>query len=263
MIPRIPQSRALKVTARSLALACALWPPARPASAATIFYTNETDFVAAVGALPTLLNEFTNFDYLGWLAHPVQTNGNGISYYITSEPNLLQLVAFDGALSTTETNYGVAVTFTSGNVTGAGGYFYAADSNAAPFLVSMTVALSDGTVINVVTPAGGPVPFVGFLADGPPFSSLNISYISGDGTPALAHFYVIDGIPAPSISVAGQTNLLVSWYALPSNFVLQAASSLPATNWTTVDLKPVQVQTQFQVLVPMSNAAGFFRLKKQ
>jgi len=249
--------------ARSLALSFALVGGVRPASAATTIYTNEADFVVAFGVQPTLLNEFTNFDYLGWLAHPVQATSNGISYSITTQPFPLHLVAFDGALSTTDTNYGIAVSFASGNVTGAGGYFYAGDGNAAPISGVVTVGLSDGTVTNIVSPSGGSAPFVGFLTDGYPFTSLSVSYVSGAGTPALAHFYVIDGIPAPSISLTGKTNLLVSWYAAPTNFVLQTASTLQATNWSTVGAKPALVNTQFQVLVPNSGLAGFFRLKEQ
>jgi len=252
----------LTVITRSLALACALLAGARPALGVTTVYTNETDFVTAVGALPTLLNEFTNFDSLGWLAHPVQVNSNGISYYITSQPNLLQLVAFDGALSTTDTNYGIAVSFTSGNVTGAGGYFYAADSNGAPVSGVVTVGLSDGTVTNVVSPPTGPAPFVGFLTGGPLLTSLSVSYVSGVGTPALAHFYAIEGIPPISISLVAQTNLLVSWYAEPTNYILQSASRLPATNWATISATPSLVRTQFQVLLPISGPAEFFRLKR-
>jgi hypothetical protein len=263
MNTQIRQSQATALMARSVALLFAVVAGATTASAATVIYTNEADFVAAVGLQPIILNEFTNSDDLGWLAHPIQANSNGISYYITSQPNLLQLVGFDGALSTTDTNYGIAVTFTSGNVTGVGGHFFAADSNGAPLSGVVTVSLSDGTVTNLVSPSGGPVPFVGFLTDGLPFSSLNISYVSGGGTPALAHFYVADGVPALSIALAARTNVLVSWYAAPTGFVLQAASRLQTTNWTTFSAKPQLVQTQFQMLVPISGPTEFFRLKKQ
>jgi len=96
-------------------LALGLLP--NPALAATAVFTNETDFLTAIGNLPISLNEFTNFDYLGWLAHPIQANANGIDYQITSQPPLY-LVAFDGAVSTFSTNDNIVVTFTSGNVTG-------------------------------------------------------------------------------------------------------------------------------------------------
>jgi hypothetical protein len=252
--------RRLRVLLRGLSLALLLYP-GLPLGAATTVYTNEADFVAAIGILPVSLNEFTNQDDVGWLAHPIHSAMNGIDYSISSQP-LLLLVGFAGALSTRDTNDEILVTFNSANVTGVGGYFYSADANAAPIAGSVTVSLSDGTTTNLVIQSGMPLPFTGFLSDGPLFTSFVVTNTSGTGNPALALFYAVDGIPTPVITLTGTNSLLISWYAAPAGFVLQASPDSTRGTWTNVGTSPLQIDTQFQVLVPNSGPAGFFRLKK-
>src|SRR5215471_16721091 len=131
-------------------LALAIWGMPHPARAVTTIYTNETAFAAAAGNLPSFVNEFTNI-YLGWWAHPLPASSNGISYRIESIPALF-LYTFNGVVSTWDTTESINVTFTSGNVTGAGGYFYAANgTNGAPVTGSVTVSLDDGTVTNLTS----------------------------------------------------------------------------------------------------------------
>ena len=244
-----------------LCLVLAVWLCPGPAGAATAVYTNEAAFLEAVGNLPIFLNELTNFGYQGWLAHPIKATSNGISYQIASEPPV-HLVAFAGAVSTRSTNDGMIVSFTSENVTGTGGYFYAADADAAPVSGTVTMSLSDGTVTNVTSSAGQPPPFIGFLSDGPLLQFLTITNASGDAYPALAHFYAIDPVPSPSIASTGAGGLLISWSAASTGLVLEASEGVSGTVWTNVDLKPQTVSNQFQVALPISGRAGFFRLKK-
>ncbi|SRR6266567_1510481 len=87
----------LAAIAAGMGLALAPWVGLQPAVAATIVYTNEADFLSALGGLPMFLNEFANSDYFGWLAHPIQASANGISYSIVSQPPA-RLVGFDGVL---------------------------------------------------------------------------------------------------------------------------------------------------------------------
>ena len=245
----------------ALSLLFALWLTPQPAQGATTVYTNETDFIAAIGSLPTVLNEFTNSTYFGWLAHPIQVYTNAIGYWIASQPPV-RLVGFDGALSTHDTNDGILVTFTSSNVTGVGGYFYAADNNAAPVSGSVLVRLSDGTEATVASSAGAPPSFVGFLSDGPILTNLVITNVSATAYPALGHLYVVDGIPSPSITMLAPPNLLISWYAAPTGFVLQTSADLRGTSWTNVSSTPQLNNNQFQVVLPRSDRMGFFRLVK-
>jgi hypothetical protein len=263
MIPQLCNSRNIRRLVAITGALCLLLPfgPGSRLAAATTIYTNGADFVTAIGILPMSLNEFTNQDEVGWLAHPIHSSLNGISYSITTQP-ALRLVGFEGAFSARDTSDEIVATFTSGNVTGVGGYFYPADTNAAPISGSVTVSVSDGTVTNLTILAGAPLPFLGFLSDGPLFTSVTVTNTSGIGYPALAHFYVIDGIPSPTITLTGANGLLISWYAAPTGFVLQASSNPYALTWTNVEVKPQEINTQFQVSLPLSGPAGFFRLKK-
>lgn len=246
---------------QALTLVLLLWLPVSPGAAATAIYTNETDFIAAAAQQPASLNEFADIGYLGQLAHPVQSNTNGISYYVTSQPNL-HVVAFNGGLSTVETNDQLVATFTSANVAGVGGKFFAADANGTVLPGTVTVTVSDGTVAAATSSAGTPAPFLGFLTTGPLLTSLTLSNSSATGLPAMAHFYAVAGVPVPSIARGQNGSLLISWFGAPTGYVLQAAAQFPGGTWTNVPLTPQVVSNQVQVLLPSSGAAGFFRLLK-
>jgi hypothetical protein len=233
---------------------------ARPSLAASTIYTNEADFVAAIGAQPVFLNEFTNSIFPGPQVHPIYAASNGISYAITSDPPL-NVTAFNGAVSTVDTNDQLVVTFSSGNVSGVGGYLYTADTNAGVASGSVTISLDDGTVTNVSSTVGTPAPFIGLVSD----SLLNwmrLTNSDGAGWPALSHFYVVDGTPAVAIARTGASTLLLSWFAGPTGFVLQASSPVSGAGWTNVSTTPQIVGGKFQAIIPDSGAAQFFRLQK-
>jgi hypothetical protein len=244
-----------------LALGICATPPS--VQAVTTIYTNETDFVAAAGVLPQFLNEFTNLTYLGWLAHPIQAASNGISYRIESAPPLY-LYTYTGVVSTLDTTEAILVTFTSGNVTGAGGYFYAANgTNGAPTTGTVTVALDDGTVTNVASADNSTPLFIGFISDGPIYNSLTITNSSGGSYhPALSHFYVVAGIPSPAVTLTSSNYLNVSWYSAPTDLVLQSSATLQGAHWTNVPQAPQLTNNYFHLQVPISGPAGFFRLMK-
>jgi hypothetical protein len=237
-----------------------LFARSRVSQAAVVLYANEADFLSAAGALPMLLNDFTNFGYVGELVHPVQVSGGGISYSLSSEPPL-DLYAFNGAISTDYTNDQIVASFTSGNITGAGGYFYSSDDFAAPITGTVTVSLSDGTTTNIDTPKGGPLAFVGFLSDGPIFTSLTVTNVSASGYPTLTHFYVVDGIPTLLLRLTETNAAVVSWYSAPPGFILQTAPR-PDGPWTNVNTPPHLAGDYNQVTMPLTGPGGFFRLKK-
>ena len=231
------------------------------ARAATTVYTNEVDFLAATVGLPACLNEFTNLDYYGPLAHSIRISTNGIGFYLATAPRL-HLTAFPGALSTVETNDQIVATFTSGNVTGVGGWFFSADTNAAPATGAVTLTLSSGDTATVASSAGNPAAFFGFVSDGPIFTSLSVTNSAGGGFPALGHVYVVDGIPAPVVKLNAGGGLLISWGAAPAGFGLQGASSVNGSGWTNVTQTPQTNGNEIEVTLPAAAGAGFFRLKK-
>jgi len=74
---------------------------------------------------------------------------------------------------------------------------------------------------------------------------------------------VIGQTPAPSLGIVGSaSSIIVSWPASATGFTLQTTASLPAAVWSRVSASPV-VQGGFnKVTVPISGAAGFYRLSK-
>jgi hypothetical protein len=252
--------RRVRIILAGLGLVFAAWIGSQPVEAATKVYTNESDFITAAGSLPIVLNEFTNSAYFGWLAHPIQTYTNGISYWIASQPPV-RLVGFDGALSTHDTNDGILVMFTSTNIMGVGGYFYAADSSAVPISGSVTVSLNDGTVTDISSLSGSPASFVGFLSDGPALTTLTVTNTSGVGYPALSHFSLVSAIPTPSITPA-RSNVLISWDAA-AGFVLQTSPIMEGASWSNVNLAPQLTNNRCQLFVPLSQRAAFFRVVKE
>jgi hypothetical protein len=72
-------------------------------------------------------------------------------------------------------------------------------------------------------------------------------------------------VVAPSLNLTRSgSQFIVSWPASATNYVLEAAITLPASNtWTTVGAQPVVDGDQNKVTVPMSNGNKFFRLRGQ
>ncbi len=69
--------------------------------------------------------------------------------------------------------------------------------------------------------------------------------------------------PAPVLrieSTAGSPTL--SWPAKATNYVLEAATSLPAVSWTTVTNTPTVTATNHRVQLPLTGPAQFFRLRQ-
>jgi autotransporter-associated beta strand protein len=79
---------------------------------------------------------------------------------------------------------------------------------------------------------------------------------SGTGT-----FEVVVGLQL-GIERRGLSNVDVTWPSSYAGFILESASSLPATNWTAVAGSPVLLNNQWRQTVPSTNAAAFFRLNK-
>jgi len=67
---------------------------------------------------------------------------------------------------------------------------------------------------------------------------------------------------APALTIFPATNgVIISWSGELSNYVLQANSDLATTNWNDVTNSPVKVQDEYQVVIPTSERARFYRLK--
>jgi hypothetical protein len=67
-----------------------------------------------------------------------------------------------------------------------------------------------------------------------------------------------DGRPALNVA----TKVVVSWpSATSANWLLESASALPATDWTLVTNTPVVLDGEPSVVLPISGAAQFYRMR--
>jgi len=67
----------------------------------------------------------------------------------------------------------------------------------------------------------------------------------------------------PSLQIVGSApNIIVSWPASATGFTLQTTDKLPSAAWSTVTTTPVVEGGLNKVTVPISGAAGFYRLSK-
>ena len=68
---------------------------------------------------------------------------------------------------------------------------------------------------------------------------------------------VPDGRPALSLA----QKIVIAWPASATNWVLEAADTLPSANWTTVTNAPVMLEGQPAVVLGASEAGKFFRMR--
>jgi hypothetical protein len=247
---------------RWLMIAVGLWLAGVPPGRAATIYTNETDFAAGVGASQRYLNDFNDLTSPGQFAHPLNYSSNGIAYSIASIP-ALNLYSLVGAVSTLATNNDILVTFTNANVRAVGGWCYLTDVNGTPAAGTVTISLDDGTTVNIGTVSNSPPPFTGFISVGPVLTSLRIHGATSARYPTLDHLEGAEGRPGLSITHTPTNNLIISWPAPATGYLLQSSSQVAGPGWNNLGVAPQQKGDRMEALVTMSNAAAFYRLKKQ
>jgi hypothetical protein len=154
-------------TAQRFALALGLAALAASSSAATV-YTSSASFLANVG--PGAY--FQNFNGLP-SSPPESFAGGAFAYSIAAPEGLYGSGEFIG---TNQPNEALTITFTSGNVSAVGGNFYATNLSDAFQAVSITLTLSDATVVTF-TPSSVLDSFRGFTSA----ASIASLTISGPG----------------------------------------------------------------------------------
>lgn len=230
------------------------------AGRAAAVYTNETDFVNALGSSASFLNDFNDLTDSEQYVHPLQYAGNGLAYRITSIPQL-EIWSLIGAVSTVGTNMAIVTSFTSTNVHAVGGWFYLTDTNGAAAGGSVSVSLNGGTAVEIPSSTNGPA-FWGFISGGPLLTNLTIQSDTAGGYPTLDHFYAAEGAPVFAAPVLTGGTLLLAWPAPSTGYELQSSTNLAATNWVVVGTSPLNTNQQIQVSVPVAAPSAFYRLVK-
>ncbi len=147
----------------------------------------------------------------GTLPNPINFSSGGFSYSAFAPNGFYPtMTAGDRVLSTSMSTDAITMTFTSGNVTAVGGYFYASDINGNVTTGTVTLNLSDGTSVTLTNPTAAT--FRGFMTAGVPITSLVIALDSPSGTewPTVDDFYVGQSaaVPEPSSAILMAAGIL-------------------------------------------------------
>lgn len=229
-------------------------------SAATV-YTNEADFVSAIGASPSSLNEFSRLSAPMQYAHPLSFSQNGLTYAITTIPEF-DLFWIAGAISTAETNDIIRIGFGSDNVHAVGGWCYLTDTNGVQAEGTLTIILSDGTTNVVSVSSNAPPPFYGFVTSDVLINWMTLQSGTGALYPTLDHFYVAEGVPALAAQLTITNTIALTWPATAPGYTLQTQSGLSSDPWTNAGAAVQLIGTRFRAIVPAAGANARFRLIK-
>ena len=182
-------------------------------TAATIF-NDQSAFTAAL--LPGYyLENFSGFTGGDQGVTTLDFSQNGFSYTASASQNLWITSLISNALSTSFPGDVITLSFTSGNVTAVGGFFYPTDASEDVVSGDIALGLSDGTSLTLTDP--GPTSFTGFTTSGGVFiTSLTVA-------PASDQYATIDdlivgaipaaeAVPEPSTTAfLGLGLLLIAW----------------------------------------------------
>jgi hypothetical protein len=166
-------------------------------------------------------------------------------------------IVFTGLLTNRNTSgnfylNNIAVTFN-----GAAGSYFSADANS--FFGNVPGILQPGDSYNDVI-------FALALSSNTPQTNYSGTVTIRGGsdifasTDLVAQSFQIFFSPSLTIARSG-ANVLLAWPASGQIFTLQQNSNLRTTNWTTVTNSPALTGSQYQVTLPVSPGAKFFRLK--
>jgi hypothetical protein len=191
---------------------------ARPAYGATV-YSNFTAFSGVLNA-GYYSNDFESFTHGNQSTHLIMLSGgtptismnmtDTSGFYVVANATLPS----GQAMSTNNLNDTITIDFTSDNVIAVGADFFLTQEDEALVAGAMNVTLNDGTVVNVTSPASGPVEFFGFSTNiTDPITSLTITtnssqyntldnlYVGTVAVPEPAEAAVLGGLAAAVLAV--------------------------------------------------------------
>jgi hypothetical protein len=151
----------------------------------------------------------------------------------------------------------------SGEVSGRGDGFVAKISSDCSGLLFSTYfgGTEEDSISSLCLAPNGDVLLFGQTKSVTDFPLLNAfqPQLRGEGDTFVAR---ISMGAALKMSRSGQT-VILSWPIGATNFVLEAATSLPAGSWATVTNSPTVTATERSVQFPVTGDARFFRLRKE
>lgn len=167
---------------------------------AAMIFTDEAEFLSRIAPSP-YVEGFSDELLLEGPADPVPFT-NGTYSYTLSTPSGATDVFFDGVQGGAALpSDSVTISFTSGNVTAVGASFYATNSGGTMVNATVTVSLSDGTVLTFPTLAAQPASaFRGFTSvGGTILTSVTLSASQATGTKwANLDNLIVGVVPEPA-----------------------------------------------------------------
>jgi hypothetical protein len=177
------------------------------------------------------LEDFSSLVGPGVIPAPLNFSGGGFAYTATAPGDFYAVQTPSGSgnyvLSTSSAADTITLTFTSGNVTAVGGYFFVTDlfGDIAPGAI--TLQFSDGTQVNLTNQDLST--FTGYLSEGPLITSLLIfaSQADGEAWPTVDNLYVGAGIPPENGVIPEPSTLLLFGGGLTSLALLRLRRKRP------------------------------------
>jgi hypothetical protein len=165
------------------------------ASAQVTTYTNQATFLAALNA-GFYTENFQSLSITGTTLGPLNFSSGGFTYAANTTTGNLFFGAgtpADHWLSTNTATDTVTITFSSGNVTAVGGFFFTSDIAGAATAGGVTVGTNQTALQNLL--ATTPTTFLGFTSP-TPFTSLTLSAIQATTVWPTANDFIVGTVAA-------------------------------------------------------------------
>jgi len=160
------------------------------------------------------LEDFSSLTGPGSIPGPLAFSGGSFAYSASAPGGFYAVQTPSGSgnyvLTTEMAADAITLTFTSGNVTAVGGYFFTTDLLGDVTPGGITLIFSDGTLVNLTNQ--DLTTFTGYISEGPTITSLQIfaSQQGQDDTwPTVDNLYVGAGIPPENGVIPEPSTLLL------------------------------------------------------
>jgi len=178
------------------------------------------------------LEDFSSLTGPGSIPGPLSFSSGGFTYSANAPGGFYAVQTPSGSgnhvLTTESAADTITLTFTSGNVTAVGGYFFTTDLFGDVTPGTITLIFSDGTLVNLTNQ--DLTTFTGYISDGPTITSLQI-FASQEGDveawPTVDNLYVGAGIPPENGVIPEPSTLLLFGGGLTSLALLRLRRKRP------------------------------------
>jgi hypothetical protein len=137
-----------------------------------------------------------------------------------------------------------------------------------PLIASRNASAQSATLDWIANTAAGGTSTGGVYSVSASIGQPGAGAISGANYSVVGGFWAIDGTtpppgaPALRIRLSDTGDLILAWPSAASGFQLEESGGLVTPSWSDVDIPPVLVGDEQEVLVPRPISNTFYRLRK-